>query len=287
MPTTIDTNNPELVADFVRERFEIIFPDRQPELLDRLFTDTTALFTGKHPDYQANDLKYHDHQHTLQATVCLTYLLEGRHTAEVSPRLTSRQFELAIAAVLLHDSGYQRTNSDTEGTGAKYTFIHVLRSCAYAASYLPQLGVTEYEIDGLLGAIRSTGPTSQIALLHFHDSIERTIGCSLATADYLAQMSAPDYPDELGFLYAEFKESYDFFNTPDDKRYFKSAADLESRTPDFWERVVRPKLENDYQAVYRFLTSPLPDGANSYIKGVEENIAKIKHRLARREAKTK
>lgn len=284
MPTSIDTNNPELVADFVRARFKIMFPDRKPELLDRLFIDTTDLFTGKHPDYLANALKYHDYQHTLQATVCMTSLLEGRHAAEVTPRITSRQFEFAIAAVLLHDSGYQRTCSDTEGTGAKYTFIHVLRSCAYAASYLPRLGATEYEIDGVLGAIRSTGPTSQIGLLHFHDSTERMIGCSLATADYLAQMSATDYPDELGFLYAEFKESYDFFNTPDDKRYFKSAEDLETRTPDFWQRVVRPKLDNDYQAVYRYLNSPYPDGPNPYIIRVEENIAKIKHRLARRSA---
>lgn len=264
-----------------------MFPRRKPQHLDRLFADTTDLFTGKHPDYQPNDLKYHDYRHTLQATVCLAYLLEGRHTAEVAPRLKPRQFEFAIAAVLLHDSGYQRIRSDTEGTGAKYTFIHVLRSCAYAASYLPKLGATEYEIDGVLGAIRCTGPTSEISQLHFHDSIERTIGCSLATADYLAQMGASDYPDELGFLYAEFKESYDFFHTPADKRFFKSAADLTKKTPDFWRQVVLPKLENDYQAVYRFLAYPYPHGSNSYIDNAEKNIAKIKRRLSRRKPKTK
>ena len=187
-----------------------MFPRRKPELLDRLFADMTDMFTGKHPDYQANDLKYHDYRHTLQATVCLASLLEGRHATKTTPRLKPRQFEFAIAAVLLHDSGYQRTRSDNEGTGAKYTFIHVLRSCSYAASYLPQLGASEYEIDGVLGAIRSTGPTSQISLLRFHNTIERTISCCLATADYLAQMSAPDYPDELGYLYAEFKKNARF-----------------------------------------------------------------------------
>ena len=287
MPNSINTKDPRAVADFVRERFKIMFPHRKPQHLDQLFSDTTDLFTGKHPEYQPNDLKYHDYQHTLQATVCLTYLLEGRHAAKVAPRIKPRQFEFAIAAVLLHDSGYQRLRSDREGTSAKYTFIHVLRSCAYIASYLPQLGANEHEIEGILGAIRCTGPTRKIALLHFRDSMERTIGCALSTADYLAQMAAADYPDELGFLYDEFKESYEFFSTPDEQRFFKSAEDLENRTADFWHLVVQPKLENDYQAMYRFLAAPYPHGSNPYIVNVEKNIAKIKRRLSRRKAKTK
>lgn len=250
-------------------------------MLEPLFRDITALFTGQHPDYQANDLRYHDFQHTLQATVCLIQLLEGRHAAGVEPHIDARQFQWAIAGVLLHDSGYQRLRSDTSGTSAKYTFVHVLRSCAYAATYLPTLGATEQEIDGVLGAIRCTGPTSDIARLSFHSPLERTIGCALATADYLGQMAASDYPDELGDLYKEFKESYEFFRTPKARRHFSSARDLINQTPAFWHKVVLPKLENDFQAVYRFLARPYPHGPNGYLDGVERNIAKIQRRLQR------
>lgn len=278
MSSSVDTKNPAAVAAAVVARFKALFPGAQADRIERLFADVTDLFSGRHPDYQANDLKYHDLEHTLQATVCLTEILEGRHLAGVEPPLGARQFETAVASALLHDSGYQRLRSDTAGTSAKYTFIHVLRSCAYAASYLPTLGFTEYEIDGIMGAIRCTGPTSTIAQLHFHDSMERTLGCALATADYLGQMAAADYPDELEALYAEFAESYEFFHVPAAGRPFTSAAELVSRTPAFWTKVVMPKLENDFQAVYRFLARPYPHGANAYIASIEANIAKIKAR---------
>tara|TARA_Y100000385_G_C13099054_1_gene643276 strand:- start:972 stop:1358 length:387 start_codon:yes stop_codon:yes gene_type:complete len=69
-----------------------------------LFEDTTNLFTGKHPDFMANNLKHHDYEHTLQAKVCLMHLLEGRHLAKTAPRFNARQFELAIASALLQDT---------------------------------------------------------------------------------------------------------------------------------------------------------------------------------------
>ena len=51
----------------------------------------------------------------------------------MEPKLNPRLFELAVAAVLLHDSGYLKLRSDNVGTGAKYTYCHVLRSCSFAA----------------------------------------------------------------------------------------------------------------------------------------------------------
>jgi hypothetical protein len=94
-------------------------------------------------------------------------------------------------------------------------------------------------------------------------------------------MAAADYPDELDILYAEFIESYEFFQTKPEKRLFKSAEDLKTKTPAFWRNVVLPKLENDFRAVYRFLASPYPHGPNHYIEAVEANILKIEQRLAR------
>jgi len=282
MPLSINTKDPIAVAAHVKARFKAMHPQANTRFLGRLFKDITAIFSGDHPDYQANDLRYHDFEHTLQATVCLVALLEGRHRAGTEPRLSPRQTELAIASALLHDSGYQRHRSDKSGTGAKYTFMHVLRSCSFAATYLPTLGVTLSEISGVLGAIRCTGPTSKINELTFQNPTERFIGCALATADYLGQMAAADYPDELGYLYAEFKESYDYFNVSSKDRVFKSAAALRQNTPAFWRKLVLPKLEKDFENVYRYLASPYPHGANPYIQAVEANIAKIERRLTRK-----
>ncbi len=286
MITTVDTKDAQAVAALVGGKFKALFPRAKVTNLQRVFEDTTNLFTGKHPDYLPNKLKYHDYEHTLQATVCLVHLLEGRHRCAAAPKFTARQFELSIASALLHDSGYIKTRSDTEGTGAKYTFIHVLRSCSFAASYLPRIKANEAEIERVLHAIQCTGPVSQVSMIPFRNESERVAGFSLSSADYLGQMAAPDYPDELDFLYREFKESYDYFNTPKSQRLFPSARGLEKATPGFWTGFVLPRLEKEYEGVYHYLERPGPGGTNLYLEAVKKNIAKIKRRLARRKAKT-
>lgn len=275
----VETKNPAAIADFVTEKFAEMFPGADDTWLRRIFGDMENLFTGRHPDYAPCDIRYHDFEHTLQAALCITLLLEGRHLAQVEPKLNARQFELAVASALLHDAGYLKTRSDKSGTGAKYTFCHVLRSCAFAASYLPTLGANDLEVEAVLGAINCTGPTKQISRLFFREPVERVIGCALATSDYLGQMAAADYPDELEILFHEFEESDNFIHLPPSKRAFKSAPELVAKTPMFWQKWVKPKLESDFQAVYRFLARPYPHGANPYLAAIEKNIAKIKKRV--------
>lgn len=276
----VDTKDAPAVVAFVEAKYAAMYPGASPAWLERIFRDVETLFLGRHPDYHPIDVAYHDLEHTLQATVCLVLLLEGRHGAGVEPRVDPRQFELAICSVLLHDSGYLKTRSDTKGTGAKYTFCHVLRSCSFAASYLPTLGASDYEVEAVLGAINCTGPTKEISRLRFREPVERVIGCVLATADYLGQMAAADYPDELDVLFSEFQESDDYIHLPPARRAFHSAQELKERTPIFWQKFVQPKLESDFQAVYRFLARPYPHGPNRYLEAVDQNIAEVRRRLS-------
>lgn len=275
----VDTKNAVAVEAFVEKKFAAMYPGASLAWLKNIFRDMRQFFEGRHPDYAPIDIRYHDFEHTLQATLCITLIFEGRHAARVEPTMNARQFELALASVLLHDAGYLKLRSDTNGTCAKFTFCHVLRSCAFAASYLPALGSNSVEIEAVLGAINCTGPTKEISRLYFREPVDRIIGCALATADYLGQMAAADYPDELEILYKEFSESDDYIHLPESQRVFKSASDLIARTPLFWHKFVRAKLESDFQALYRFLARPYPNGPNPYIDAVEKNIAIIEARL--------
>jgi len=261
-------------------KFGRMFPGSSPAWLARVFRDTDDLFGGRNPAYGAIDLHYHNLRHTLMATVCMAVILEGQSLEDAETTLSARDFELAIAAVLMHDSGYMKLRGDTGGTGAKYTFCHILRSCAYAASYLPELGATDVEIENVLSAINCTGPHSEISRLRFRDPVGRIVGCALATSDYLGQLSDPHYPEKLGELYREFLESDEFAHVPPERRVFSSEADLIRRTPAFWAKFVRPKLENDFQAVYRYLARPLGSGQNAYLEAVNANFAKIEARIA-------
>lgn len=276
----VDTKDTEAVWRFVEASFLRMYPRRRTQRLRSVFRLVIDLFSGRHPGYSANDLKYHDLEHTMQATVCLVSLLEGRHFSEVQPAIDARRCELAIAAVLLHDSGFLKLRGDRRGTGAKYTFCHVLRSGALAASLLPETGFNREEIETVLQAINCTGPRADVPRVPFRDQADRILGCAVTTADFLAQMAAPDYPDELPLLFAEFRECDEFAGVPASRRDFRSVRELRRKTPDFWNHFVRRKLESDFLAVYRFLARPQTGGHNPYIAAVERNIAEVSRRIA-------
>lgn len=270
----VDTKNASAVAAVARATFLHHHPGSDTTIIDTLFRDIEDMFAGRYLDYLPLEMHYHDQEHTLQAVLCLVQLLEGRYRARTEPVLTTRYFEMAVAAALLHDSGYLKLRADHEGSGAKYTLVHVIRSCAFAASYLPTIGFDLDEVEAVVTAIRCTGPRSNIAHLQFAGEIEHFLGCALATADYLGQMAAPDYVDELAFLYAEFEESDNFFKTPKEKRFYRSVRDLVAKTPVFWEKFVLPKIQNEYLGVHRFLADPYPGGPNPYLAAVEQNMTR-------------
>lgn len=274
------------VAEKALDAFAVMFPGERSTLLGVLFTDVEAMFAGSYLDYQKIDTPYHDLQHTLQVTLCFIEMMSGRHAARIEPPITARQFELGVSAALLHDTGYLKLRADLEGTGAKYTFTHVLRSCAVASSYLPSIGVSLDELDGVLGAIRCTNPSAMIRRLHFEQPIEGIVGCAVATADYIGQMSAPNYLAQLPLLFAEFEESDNFAGVPAEQRPFRSVDELIAKTPLFWRTAVLPKLENELLGLYRFLARPYPDGPNAYIEAVNQNIAAISAEGHRRSSQT-
>ena len=275
MPLSTDTTCAKYVAEATLSIAAELFPRSSPAYIRRIFAEVETLFTGGYQDYQANDLKYHDFQHTLQVTMAYVDMMAARQPAIAAP-LTFRQFELGLTGALFHDSGYLKLRSDQEGTGAKYTFCHVLRGCALAASYLPALGLDQDEIDVVLGIIRNTGASTTGMRLRFNGKHEQILACAVAAADYLGQMAAADYPDELELLFNEFAESDDYAHIPLDCRVFQTASALITSTPTFWVQVVRPKLEKEFLGLHRFLDHP--DGTNPYIDAIERNLRIIAQR---------
>lgn len=282
MSLPFDTISVSTVAQATERTFADMFSGAKPQMALKVLVDVEAMFAGRYLDYQPIDTPYHDLEHTLQVTLCFVKIFEGRHHAGIEPRISPRQFELGIAAALLHDTGYLKLRADMVGTGAKYTFTHVLRSCAVASSYLPTVGVSLDELDGVLGAIRCTNSTTNIRRLHFQHPIEGIVGCAVATADYLGQMSAPNYLAELPLLFAEFEESDNFAGVPPTQRLFRSVDELIAKTPHFWRTSVLPKLDNELLGLYRFLAKPYPEGPNEYIDAVNHNIAAITAEADRR-----
>lgn len=254
-----------------------MFPQGERVFMPRVFGWAIECFTGKHQDYQAVDARYHDLEHTMQGTLCLARLLRGRHNAGAQPPLTAHIFELAIIAILFHDTGYLKRRDDPEGTGAKYTVTHVVRSSDFAAAVLGEHGFNSQDVHAVQNMIHCTGINANLAAIPFQSEPERVAGFALATADLLGQMSAPDYVEKLPILYSEFAEAAEF--TGDKNHFvasFSSAQELLERTPDFWHGFVLPKLEKDFLGLYRFLNEPYPGGTNDYVQGVEANMGRLR-----------
>ncbi len=276
----VDTRDHVAVVGEIRRLLLNIEPQGNLGLIEGVFEDVRCMFNGEFGDYRPVDLRYHDYQHTLQASLCMAEILAGRDRARAAPHFSWRQIELGMAAILLHDAGYLMTAADGGGTGAKFTYTHVLRSAAVAASQLPRHGVARDELDVVVNAISCTGPASNIKHLPFQNDVDALIGCCVSSADYLAQIAASDYPEELEILFGEFSESDDYLGVPKDKRMFASAADLIRKTPGFWEHFVLPKLEKEYRGVYRYLADPFPDGPNPYLIAIDKNLEIIKQRIS-------
>jgi hypothetical protein len=94
-------------------------------------------------------------------------------------------------------------------------------------------------------------------------------------------MAAEDYVDKLPTLYAEFAEAATY--TKDRTHFiamFSSVDDLMQKTPTFWEKFVRLKLDRDFGGLHRFLNDPYPSGPNAYFQRIEANIERLRQRLA-------
>lgn len=279
MHPSIDTKRVELVEAEVRATCQAMFPDGDPSFVPAAFGWVTDWFEGRHADYLPIDVFYHDLEHTLQGVLCMVHLLGRRCRLGIQPVVSQRLFELGVLAMLMHDSGYLKKRDDVEGTGAKYTLVHVDRSLDFASEFMGKGRFTTQEIRAVQNMIRCTGLAVKLDTIEFQNEAERVVGCALGTADLLGQMAAPDYVDKLPILYAEFAETARFTGKPGAAGNFTSAEDLMRKTPAFWENFVLPKLEKEFSGIFRVLNDPYPGGKSDYVERVNANMDRIRRQL--------
>lgn len=276
----VDTKDASAVLREVEAIFLNIFPNANSNFVPKAFDWALDSFNGKYDNYQPIDARYHDLEHTMQGTLCFMRLLQGYQRTHVPPALTEPMVQLGLLAILLHDTGYLKTRDDNEGTGAKYTLIHVNRSCDFAAKMLGEKGYSRPQIQAVQNMIRCTGVNVDLAKIPFATEEERILGYSLGTADLLGQMAAEDYIDKLGILFSEFEESARY-----NKGKFSSAGafanvdELRTKTPLFWEKYVLPKINGDFRGLYQYLGRPVAQADNSYVQRIRHNLERLQREL--------
>jgi hypothetical protein len=193
--------------------------------LFKVFDDVVRLFAGEYPGYQKCNTRYHDLKHTTDCLLAMARLIHGASVHGLT--FAERDVALGLIAALCHDTGYIQELDDLEGTGAKYTLVHIDRSIAFMEKYFADAGFSSRDLEYCKGCVRCTGLEVKIEAMRFESLPHRVLGCMLGTADLLGQMADRTYLERLPYLYLEFAEG----NVPG----FVSEFDLLEKTPAFWE----------------------------------------------------
>jgi len=237
----------------------------------RLIDFTFGLFHGNSPEFEPCDTAFHDFDHTMEGTEAVLRLLAAQDRVPGGIRFSDREWEIALASILLHDSGYLKCRDDREGSGAKHTSIHVGRSCFLAWDLLPAFGFTSDEIRVVQQAICATAVGAKMKQIGFRSRVEWMIGSLVATADLLGQMAAEDYPERLPALYLELREAA-LFSRLGKKMAHPSLLELLSGTEKFFSDYVVRTLNEEWEGTHRWLDAE--DGSNPYLDRIHRNVGR-------------
>jgi hypothetical protein len=230
---------------------------------------TFGLFHGNSPEFEPCDTAFHDFDHTMEGTEAVLQLLGAQDRLTGETKFSDRQWEIALVSILLHDAGYLKSRDDREGSGAKYTSIHVGRGCFLAWDLLPRFGFARDEIRVVQQAICATALGAKMKQIGFRSRAEWLIGALVATGDLLGQMAAEDYPERLPALYLELREAALFSHLGKSLAH-QSLLGLLSGTEKFFSDYVVKTLNEEWGGMHRWLEAE--DGSNLYLERIRRNV---------------
>jgi HD superfamily phosphodiesterase len=205
------------------------------------FSFTVNLFQGKHERYKKCNTYYHDLPHTLDVFLAAARILDGYII--VFGKMDEASAVQLLMASLLHDAGYIQERDDHEGTGAKYTFNHVMRSMDFVRKNKKDLSITKEDAEAVARIIKATEFSLDFRSLSFASTDEQRCGAILATADLMGQMADRLYLEKLLYLYNEFREA----GMPG----FNTEFDIHRNTAAFYEATA-DRLERSLQNIGRY-----------------------------------
>ena len=276
---TIDISDAYQVQQAVLDVFSDVYPTFNRQALQQAFEDCNKLFDGEHPDYLPCDTLYHDKQHTMDMTLALSRLINGHdRTVTKDERIGADRAVLGIITALYHDSGYMRRKHDHKHhNGAEYTLTHVSRSAEYLKRYFHKINLGEFSQTSA-NMVHYTGLEVAPAQIRLPDEKTHKVGHMLGTSDLIAQMSDRCYLEKCyQRLYIEFVLAGIAVQVDKNGKehiIYDSAEDLLRKTPGFFEREIKIRLDKLFNKVYEYETAYFK-GKHSYIQGVYQNLEQL------------
>ena len=282
---TVNLTSPKATADAVCAILAKRYSDFNEQAVRQAFIDIEDAFWGRFPGLLPCDTPYHDLRHSLSTALLMARLVDGyeaTHGPEVSS-LGSDEGTLAVLLALFHDIGFLRRDGEALMNGACLIHDHEQRGVDFMRTYLAQGPFARF--------------SDQADLIHatnFDQPIEETlsglprelfvIGQLLGTADLVSQIGGRYYLERCRyFLFQEFVAAgADRMVSPSGETIilYATPEDLLRKTPDFYERVVKRRLEEDFAKVYRYV-APHFGGDDPYARGMQRNMSYLKDMIER------
>lgn len=262
----VDTRDPKAVRDEIHTIAGLMFPRFDFAHFDRAFSDVIALFRGNYPSYRSCNVRYHDLGHTLSVTLAVARLMHGAVEAEQS--FTEKDLNMGLISGLMHDTGYIQQTSDRQGTGAKYTQVHISRSIAFLLDYYRNDPAFQNELDAFRDILLCTGLNTQVQAIRFEGATVELLGKILGTADLLGQMADRYYLEKLPDLFDEFAEA--------GITTFANRLDLLVKTQGFYQMTLKrfaDELGNTLRFSRFHFRKRWGIDEDLYIKSIEKNMA--------------
>ncbi|HET58324.1 MAG TPA: hypothetical protein ENN35_07785 [Deltaproteobacteria bacterium] len=266
LSTLFDVEDFDAVIEEVRTIASTVFPGYDLEPFDNACDDVVRLFRGDYPGYRACNVSYHDLRHTLAVTLAMARLMHG--AVETGRELSEKDFTMGLVSALMHDTGYMQEDDDLEGTGAKYTLVHIERSIDFVRRYYADDPLFGNDLDAFRDILRCTGLSVSIGDIRFADETVELLGKILGTGDLLGQMADRVYLEKLLDLYNEFVEG--------GINQFSNRLDLLDKTRGFYQMTLK-RFADDFDNVDRFarhhFRARWDIDEDLYRKAIEHNLA--------------
>lgn len=234
-------------------------------IFNRIEADVFRLFEGSYSGYRACNTMYHDLEHTQAVVLSTARMIYGAVVAQ-GHCFSSREIITVLAAAFFHDIGFIQVESDTEGTGAKYTVGHELRSIEFIKKYLAAHSFTPENIEDCKHMIMATVLNGKFANIPFRVQQIELLAKIVGAADLMAQVADRLYLEKLLLLYREFVEAGIV--------EFKSEFDLLEKTNDFYEFVYLRRMQVEFADTSTFMRSYFKHRWNINRDLYEESILK-------------
>lgn len=274
---TVNLADPAAVADAVCGILGQRYGRFDETTLRRGFSDIKDAFWGRYPGLLPCDTPYHDLRHSLGTALLMARMVDGYQSihAASTPDLGADEAVLAVLLALYHDIGFLRRQHETDICGACLILEHEQRSVDFMVDYLAQGALARFSSQAWL--IQATNFAKPIAeTLAGLSGTDYLIGQMLGTADLVSQLSGRYYLERCRYyLYQEFVAAgMDRTLAPNGETLvlYASAEDLLRKTPDFYEHLVKKRLDQDFDRVYRYI-APHFGGDDPYTRGLERNLS--------------